>query len=272
MLRIDDATAAAALPTPEALGTEGYFTEGNPGGGVPATILRASWLNRVQELLRSVVAGAGITPTKTDYGLLMQAIRRAAGANVSALTANATLTADQAGLVAVSAAASAVTLTLPAANAAGGLPMAFEIARTDTSANTLTVQRAGADTIEGTTSFAIPVSGRLRLRSNGVNSWSVVAEAAIGRSLASTGWMRLPGGLIVQWGTATTGGGGSVTVTLPVTFPVAAWALVLASNVTAAEFHTWQSLTASGFFMQSWSSSTGAAAASKTATWLALGN
>jgi hypothetical protein len=36
MYRIDDATAATLLPAPEAAGTEGYFTEGNPTAGTPA--------------------------------------------------------------------------------------------------------------------------------------------------------------------------------------------------------------------------------------------
>jgi hypothetical protein len=72
--RIDDPSAAVALPTPEAAGTEGYFTEGNPGSGVPATLMRASFLNMLQEEVRNVVTAAGLTPSKTTYTQLRDAI------------------------------------------------------------------------------------------------------------------------------------------------------------------------------------------------------
>src|SRR4051812_47040532 len=127
MFRIDDATAAAALPAPEAAATEGFFTEGSPGTA-PATIVRASWLNRVQELLRGPVVDAGLTPTKTGYTQLRDALRRLFAGNVSTVSATGSLTADQAGLVSVSAASADVTLTLPAANAANSRPLRFTVA------------------------------------------------------------------------------------------------------------------------------------------------
>jgi hypothetical protein len=67
MYRIDDATAATSLPAPEAAGTEGYFTEGNPATGTPPTKVRGSWLNMIQEELRALVVAAGFTPSKTVY-------------------------------------------------------------------------------------------------------------------------------------------------------------------------------------------------------------
>jgi hypothetical protein len=76
MFRIDDATAATSLPTPEAAGTEGYWTEGNPATGVPATLERASWFNMIQEELRAVVVAAGLTPSKTTYNQVLSAIKR----------------------------------------------------------------------------------------------------------------------------------------------------------------------------------------------------
>jgi hypothetical protein len=75
MFRIDDPSAAASLPAPEAAGTEGYWTEGNPGSGVPATLERASWFNMVQEELRAVVVAGGLTPSKTSYNQLLNAIK-----------------------------------------------------------------------------------------------------------------------------------------------------------------------------------------------------
>lgn len=75
MFRIDDATAATSLPTPEAAGAEGYYTEGNPVAGTPATNVRASWLNMLQEELRAVVVAAGLTPSKTTYTQVRDAIK-----------------------------------------------------------------------------------------------------------------------------------------------------------------------------------------------------
>src|SRR5689334_14082684 len=75
MYRIDDATAATSLPTPETAGTEGYWTEGNPATGVPATLERASWFNMVQEELRAIVVAAGLTPSKTTYTQVRDAIK-----------------------------------------------------------------------------------------------------------------------------------------------------------------------------------------------------
>lgn len=74
MFRIDDATAAPSLPTPEAAGSEGYFTEGNPTAGTPATNVRGSWLNMIQEELRAIVVAGGLTPSKTTYTQVRDAI------------------------------------------------------------------------------------------------------------------------------------------------------------------------------------------------------
>ena len=74
MLRIDDPSAVPVLPTPEAAGTEGYFTEGSPGV-TPATLVRASFLNMVQEELRTVVVAGGLAPSKTTYNQMLSAIQ-----------------------------------------------------------------------------------------------------------------------------------------------------------------------------------------------------
>ncbi|MFM0022202.1 hypothetical protein [Paraburkholderia azotifigens] len=76
MFRIDDATAAGSLPAPEAAGTEGYFTEGNPATNTPATKVRGSWLNMIQEELRAIVVAAGLTPSKTTYNQVLTAIQK----------------------------------------------------------------------------------------------------------------------------------------------------------------------------------------------------
>ncbi|MGG5811483.1 gp53-like domain-containing protein [Falsiroseomonas sp. CW058] len=74
MRRIDVATAAAAAPAVPAAGTEGFFTNGNPGGGVPATVIPDWFLNMLQEELRAVVVAGGLTPSKTVWTQLRDAL------------------------------------------------------------------------------------------------------------------------------------------------------------------------------------------------------
>ncbi|AOJ86140.1 hypothetical protein WS87_12695 [Burkholderia sp. MSMB0856] len=105
MYRIDDATAATSLPAPEAASTEGYFTEGNPATGTPATKVRGSWMNMIQEELCSILAAAGIARSKTTYNQVNSALQkmyspvvgsvRNLAMNIPAASATATLTADQ---------------------------------------------------------------------------------------------------------------------------------------------------------------------------------
>jgi hypothetical protein len=76
MFRIDDATAATSLPAPETAGTEGFFTEGNPATGTPATKVRGSWLNMIQEELCAILAAAGNTRSKTSYNQVNAALQK----------------------------------------------------------------------------------------------------------------------------------------------------------------------------------------------------
>lgn len=83
MFRIDHVTADASLPTPEALGTEGYFKKGNPATATPATVVTADWANAVQEEIMFVIEEAGLASDKTDNTLLKQAIDALIAAAVS---------------------------------------------------------------------------------------------------------------------------------------------------------------------------------------------
>jgi hypothetical protein len=70
-----------------------------------------------------------------------------------------------------------------------------------------------------------------------------------GRLLAASGWQRLPSGFIMQWGTATTGAGGTVAISFPLTYPTAADSWVGTAQDpggSVAETVTFQSLTVSG--------------------------
>lgn len=111
MFQTDQPTAVSALPTPASAGTPGFFTGGNPVSGQPATLVDADWLNMLQTELINVVAAGGLTPSKTTYTQVRDAIKEliqgGAGVSpvvglvrnlsmvVSSASANATLTADE---------------------------------------------------------------------------------------------------------------------------------------------------------------------------------
>ena len=75
MFRVDNSTAAAALPTPSPAGTPGYFTGGDLVSGIPATIVEADFLNMLQEELITPITAAGIALSKTNHGQLLAALQ-----------------------------------------------------------------------------------------------------------------------------------------------------------------------------------------------------
>lgn len=76
MYRIDTPDAVASVPAPAGLGTEGYWTHGNPGTGEAATTLDQDWLNALQENLIAFLIAAGIAHSKSDHSRLWQALLR----------------------------------------------------------------------------------------------------------------------------------------------------------------------------------------------------
>ncbi len=74
MYQIDTSTAVGVEPTPGAPGTPGYFTDGNPVGNIPATVVSADWLNAIQDELLSILAAAGITPSKATRNQVLSAL------------------------------------------------------------------------------------------------------------------------------------------------------------------------------------------------------
>lgn len=73
MHRIDGPTAAPG----------GLWTEGDPVGGVPATIVSDDWMNDTQENLIAILTAAGIAPIKGDYTQLVSAIRSVSGGTLN---------------------------------------------------------------------------------------------------------------------------------------------------------------------------------------------
>ncbi len=215
--------ATGSGDAPPGTGTPGEATDGNIGSGIAPTVFPAYAWNAMQREMVAAIQDAGITLDRSDTTQLRQAIRRLAGRNVTSLSATATLTLDQQGLVLVSASGGNVTLTLPAANAAAR-PIGYDIVRTDSSANSVTVQRAGSDLIEGASSIALLPGERIGLAADASANWRAVAEGRFAASVGASGWQKMPSGLILQWGSTANGnlGAGAPTTftgTLPITFP-----------------------------------------------------
>ncbi len=192
------------------------FRNRNLGLGQAGTVVDAEWANGLQEEIVRIIELLGLTPSAVNREQLIQALRRLAGGNVTSFSANAALTPDHAGVIMVSAGSANVTLTLPAVNAAGGFPLRFDIVRTDSSANTLTVQRAGSDTINGlTTALTLPAGASARLLGDGSAAWRISDARGLVdlRSLTTAGttaqvvpiWATRVG--IEVWGAGGGGGG-----------------------------------------------------------------
>ncbi|MDH4229641.1 MAG: hypothetical protein OEW11_07855 [Nitrospirota bacterium] len=96
--------------------------------------------------------------------------------NLRTLSASATLGHHDFGTVLVDATGGAVAVTLPSASGAFG---EFALVRIDASANAVTVQPAGADTIDGGGAFTLRsrYASRRLCAGGGANGWLTVARA-----------------------------------------------------------------------------------------------
>lgn len=232
MQRVSRASAVVSLPSPPAGGTPGFFTGGNPGVGQPATVPGYEWFNAVQEELMAVMQRSGITPSGSDLAQMRKSLDTLYGGGYTVVSGNFTLTADQAGLVVVDAAAGPITITLPAGNAAANRPIRFNFVRLDGSANTVTIQRQGSDIfLGGGTSITVPRQSSVSVVSSGFTAWYIVSESsAVGRSLAASGYLTLPGGLIWQWGSVVVPTSLAITWTYPIAFPSAVFGVFCTAN------------------------------------------
>jgi hypothetical protein len=218
-------SGADAIPTS---GTPQYATDGSPPG-TPATQFPAYHYNGMMTELINLIEGPGIALNRAVLTQVLQAVGRLAGSNAVGLGASTVLTADNAGLVVVTATTGNLVFTLPAAAAANGTPIKYRFVRTDSTSHSVEILCVGTDTIfyQGA-SMLIPPGGIVDIQSNGVNAWGPSISFGNWGSvdLAVDGYIKLPQGLILQWGVIATNTGGSETVYFPTSFPTACVALV----------------------------------------------
>lgn len=253
MQRVKRATAVAVLPADPVGGTPGYFALPNPGGGIPATVPGHEWYNNIQEELCAVIAAAGIALDGSNRAQLLAALRsagvfqtpaqfdnttkvattafaQAIGMKFSSYTpfnAGLTLTPSSAGSMQDFFGASPATVVLPLSTA---VPAGNVIGFINVGTAVLTVARQGAETIfpngGSVTSIAVNPGDNILLVSSGGGSWVAFSGSALLgyassflNSLAAAGYQKLPGGLVLQWGSLTSSG--TPGLGSPVTFPVA---------------------------------------------------
>jgi hypothetical protein len=75
MHRVDHPSNVPVLPTLQPTGNPGFFSNGSPRTGKPATIVEQDWLNTVQEEISNVIEGAGIALDKARLDQLFLAIQ-----------------------------------------------------------------------------------------------------------------------------------------------------------------------------------------------------
>lgn len=89
------------------------------------------------------------------------------------VTTTSTLATTQCGLLLIDATAASIVLTLPASGSASD-DASYSLRRIDSTANTVTVQRAGADTVEGGTNITLPVNSTTAIQlPGGAVNWRV---------------------------------------------------------------------------------------------------
>lgn len=169
------------------------------------------------------------------------------------------LTTDRNKVILGDATSAAFTLTLPAASSAGD-GFALIVKKTDSSANAVTLDGNSSETIDGATTYALSSQYDAVLIVCDGSNWHVASKAqtvsaastsAAGivelltaaelltgtdttraatadsftsnASIAANGYYKLPGGLILQWGTNTSGSANNLAITLPTAFASACY-------------------------------------------------
>lgn len=212
------------------------------------TELAAIWHNGVQESIILPVEAVGIAPSDGDNTQLQQAIQIISGAKLgSVITANATLTPQQSGLVIVDASGGPFTLTLPQVSALGASIMQrFRIVRRDTTwSNAITVAyHAGDSLLLAAPGLLTQFYPTIELVGDGGTHWVSFTPGA--SSPGASGWESSPGGVIRMWGSGTSATGNGDTITFPVPFPTACDVVDVNEQAAAGSWSTAGAITAYG--------------------------
>jgi len=237
-----------------------YYNGANGAALTPLTAFGRSLLDDMgaAEALATLgaLSAAGGTSTGDQLGITApqfandkkfattEFVQRALGNRVGdngGYSANGSMSPSDVGKTIPVSSPSPFTLTLPPlASVPGGAELFF----INTNSGDVTLVAAGADKLSYggnlLASFTVKAHSSLRLLSS-VGTWANASGDAglaysdvFGASLASSGYQRLPSGLIIQWGMdlSTYTAGVARTITMPLTFPNAMRSLALTAPNT----------------------------------------
>jgi hypothetical protein len=202
------------------VGGKRMFQNENLGAGVNGTEFEQGWHNGVQEEIIGLIEGSGQAASSGSNLQALAAVKRLAGANVSAvLTGSTTLAPDNAGQIIVNATAGSIVLTMPIGSASGGNPMQFEIVRIDgVPAHTVTIALQSGDGLVVPGPLSIAAGQYVRVVSLGGSAWVTSIENAPA-SLGTGGYEFTTSGTLRQWSTGPTVTGNGDVITFPIPFP-----------------------------------------------------
>lgn len=246
MQRIDGLTAAIARPAPAPVsGTPGYFTGGDPAVPLAPTTVSPDWLNAIQEELVGVIIGAGLDLSKADNGQLLAAIRAlitSGGVSfatdaetIAGILANkavsphaaAALVANRIAAIVNNAPASLATLaglaTAISNNPNFGAETTAALGARALAARQITgggLATGGGDLLNDQV-ITVPAASGIELNAGSEASKALTPAAygAAGGGDGSTGWVPLPGGNMLQWGSISVIGGNASNRDFTIAFP-----------------------------------------------------
>ncbi|MHC8399489.1 gp53-like domain-containing protein [Pseudomonas sp. MDT1-17] len=238
----------------------GKFVDENPLLGTPGSLIPAQWGNAVTQEILNILSAAGIAPSEVVNDQLLTAIRgktlfvtqpqfdatqgvattafvqRALGndsgfANLVGVT---TLNASHAGKIIYAGAGGNYTVTLP--SAAAVVPgTKLPIVMFASQPCFFVTQLAQSIYVNGGTplsTITLGLGDSLTVESDGANWYAVGGSvqlkyaAAFGSSKLPNGYLKLPSGMIIQWGFVSVASTGTP-FTFPIAFPNACGSIAL---------------------------------------------
>lgn len=229
------------------------WTDGNPGGGIPATTLAEDWHNDIQEEICNLIEAAGITLVK---GTQNQMIAALATGLLTTLMKGGTGNATELSIVSGQAFAKLEHATTQVALhliSGGAADVALRYAQDDVSGLGVSLSMDGSNgnwrvasatdaDADGSgtyvAQFWVEPGGLLGMRSGFDNS--------------ASGYCKITNGFMLQWGIHSTavGTGASGTKVFPTAFPTACRAVMITPRNSALGGAVWLAVdakTASGF-------------------------
>lgn len=248
-----EADAIVSPPTAPVSPSDGYPTNGDPLSAQNATEPGAWWFHAIGEELRNVIEAAGLTPDHTLLTQLLDALRSVGVFQTptqfdSSTKASTTAFVKNSGIQTSNFVSYSVAAVIPASSCGKAIQLAPATAQTftlplttdcpngsilmfkNTGVGAALLSRAGGDVItQGSgagVTLQIGSGDDVILISNGGGSWFSFSGSAqleftseFLASRAASGYQKLPGGLIIQWGNASVTAGTLTTATLPIAFP-----------------------------------------------------